>query len=46
MKKTYNKPLAEVVKIDTADIMRTSLTLSYDVDGLLDGTNFSDLFTF
>ncbi len=44
MKKSYNKPFAEIVKIDTADIMRTSLTLSFNLEGSEDGSDFSDLF--
>jgi hypothetical protein len=44
MKKTYTKPFAQVVKIDTSDIMRTSLTLSFDLDGSEDGSDFSSLF--
>ena len=45
MKKTYNKPFADVIKIDTADIMSTSLTISYNLDGTEDNNSFANLFS-
>ena len=44
MKKKYNNPLAEVVKLNAADIMRTSLTLSFNLNGSDDVSDFSNLF--
>ena len=46
MKKKYNDLSVEVVTIDTADIMTTSLTKSYDPNGSDDGTDISKLFKF